>query len=184
MELPDFHYFPGLPMHTWDIYEANRPHLRHYFRKVYGQAHMYAAEDYMMAGQNFIYPVATAEAPNQTKVPDPALTPGTKIQRSGDYVWFNFMYNHDYIKSASTLNSTHPFFRRVKDPLYIWANFKLDTFCFTSIAFSSNEHDMFGYLQGSKGISSTDFPDKLHRVFSHPKVGARCHDPLDMTRPF
>lgn len=85
MALQQFHRFQELPrelqLHIWDLCEAQRPHVRHYFRRmalITGFLYGAAPEEDPSASSSYPRRVATARDPDTDDVPHDALTPDSK----------------------------------------------------------------------------------------------------------
>lgn len=133
MTLQHFHRFPYLPrelqLHIWDIYEANRTHAVHYFRRlVYWHGLLYgaASED---TGQSLSRRYAIPNPVYASNVLDKALTPDSKIL----LLEGNDLYVYDLPEPLTACS-----FRRIQSLdkemgcRHRWVNFKLDTFCFAN----------------------------------------------------
>lgn len=150
MDPPQFHPFKRLPrelqLRIWDLYEADCPHVRHYFRPmVYvNRGCLYGA---VLEGvpwtpfSSYRRKYPQGKEPDCNDVADEALTLDTKVS-------IRLEHNHCFV-----YNKKEPLsgvsFRRVRnckkasDNEYRWVNFKLDTFCFTTAVLG---HSVFGYI--------------------------------------
>lgn len=139
MTLQQFHRFRDLPrelqLHIWNFYEAGRPHVRHYFRRMVhipGCLYGAAPEDNPREPCSYRYRAATAQDPDSTDVPDPALTPDSKVMLFPKNDRF-FVYDERVQEALSAfLFRRIQFYSREPGDVYRWVNFKLDTFGFTS----------------------------------------------------
>lgn len=159
--LQHFYRFRDLPrelqLHIWELYECTQPHHRHYFRRmVYWSGRLYACADQYTNRR--ISNAANADDPDQTQVPDAAITPKTKIQlpSSGSggqhYVsrkdlLFPCAETFVFIQTPTTMTR----------PVYIWANSKNDTFCFANDYEPGDKSNGGGpnflqYLRGATGL--------------------------------
>lgn len=171
--LQHFHRFRELPrelqLHIWELYESMQPHHRHYFRRmVYWSGHLYECAD--QSTNRRISNIANAADPDQTQVPDTAITPKTKIRLpSSGSLDQNYVGDLLY-PCAATFGSIQTPTRR-DSPVYIWVNFKKDTFCFAN----SSDWRLGGgpnflqYLEGATGLfppaSGSQSPIMSHWVF-------------------
>lgn len=163
--LNHFHRFRDLPrelqLHIWEFYERAQPHRRHYFRNMnIWPGHLYAAADQYTHER--VLAIANAGDPDQTQVPDAAVTPNTKIQLPGSgSLDLNWVSRDLVLSAASFVKIQSP--RAMASPAYIWANFKNDSFCF---ARSSASQDFLQYLHGVTGLFPVT-PASQSAVTSH-----------------
>lgn len=161
MDIQGFHRFRDLPrelqLHIWDIYEANRPCARHYFRSmVHLSGCLYGAAEHDHPWQPWPHRPATAQDPDRTEVPDRALTADSKI-----LLLSNQGARDDHGKAVFVYDEQEPLsalsFRRIwsyaQEPqsYHRWVNFKLDTFCFTNARRSGDTHNLLDYWQVQSG---------------------------------
>lgn len=156
-----FHRFRDLPrelqIHIWELYESTQPHHRHYFRRMMvWSGRLYACADQYTNRR--VSNTARAGDPDQTRVPDAAVAPKTKILLSSwgssslDYQhwvsedWFSSAESFSYMQAPVAMDS----------PAYIFANFKNDTFCFVQNPGYHNgggSQNLLQYFQGATGLS-------------------------------
>lgn len=92
--------------------------------------------------------LAMAEEQDETEVPDPAITPDTKIKLDGTTNWLS---RNSPAAAAS--------FRKIQLPTYlpspasIWVNLKRDVFCFVHEPHNSRPGDVLQYLSGANGLA-------------------------------
>ncbi|KAG6353597.1 hypothetical protein INS49_005559 [Diaporthe citri] len=152
--LQHFHRFRDLPrelqLHIWELYECTQPRRRHYFRRmVYWSGHLYACADQYTDRR--IANTANADDPDQTQVPDVAITPNTKIQLPSSGSWYQTYVSDSLHTSAATFGSIQTP-TRMDSPFYIWANFKNDTFCFAANNGLGGGKNFLQYLEGPTGL--------------------------------
>lgn len=163
MDLQTFHRFQDLPrelqLRVWEIYEADRPCARHYFRNmVYLKGSLYGAtqqDNYRLPSP---HPAATLQDPEHAEVPDRALTADSKIllsEHCTDDHEAKCVFLYDETEPLSALSfrrirsyshETQSFWRRV--------NFKLDTFCFSSARRSSDAPTVLDFFDDKLGTSA------------------------------
>lgn len=162
--LQHFHRFCDLPrelqLHIWELYELAQPHHRHYFRNMMvWSGRLYAGADYHTNRR--VSNVATADEPDQTRVPDAAITPSTKIQLP-DGGSQNHWISDDEFPAAATFSAIQTPTRMTR-PAYIWVNFKYDAFCFARNPERDNNGEsknFFQYLQGATGMFTLNSPQQ------------------------
>lgn len=169
--LQHFHRFRDLPrelqLHIWELYECTQPRHRHYFRTmVYWSGRLYACADQYTNRR--IPNTANADDPDQTQVPDAAITPKTKIQLSSSGSWGQNYVSDSLYPSAVTFGSIQmP--TRMDSPVYIWVNFKNDTFCFANKNELGGGQNLLQYLRGATGLfppaSGSQSPIMSHWFF-------------------
>ncbi|KAL1865013.1 hypothetical protein Daus18300_007360 [Diaporthe australafricana] len=158
--LQQFNRFRELPrelqLRIWELYECSQPHRRHYFRSmIVWPGRLYAGVDQYTNRR--IVNVATANDPNQTRVPDTAVAPWTKIQLPADDNRDNhWVSRDDFSAGAPFCQIQGP--NSMTTPAYLWVNFKNDTFCFAhnsgGIINNVGGRDFLQYLQGVPGLFS------------------------------
>lgn len=159
--LQQFHRFRDLPrelqLQIWEFYESTQPHHRHYFRRMMvWSGRLYACAD-QYTGRR-VSNTATAGDPDQTRVPDAAVAPKTKILLSS---WGNSSLDYQHWVSEDGFPSAESFSSMqapvtMDSPAYIFANFKNDTFCFVQNPGHHNgggSQNLLQYFQGVTGWS-------------------------------
>lgn len=161
-----FHRFPDLPrelqLHIWDLYEAQRPRVRHYFRR-------------MVHIPGCLHGAAPATRPVRTDdVPDDALTPDTKVLllQRGDYYDFRLPVDGNQYEYISTLDFRHIRCYPMTSSRHHWVNFKLDTFCFTQARRTRSRLDYIEHALAARSVF-----DPAPRVSDETLLG-------DPARPF
>lgn len=105
--------------------------------------------------------LAIAQAPNETEVPDPAVTPSTKIILQGTANWLSTSS-----PPAAATFSDIQMPAALQDPACIWANFKNDTFCFVDQPEVSKPGDILQYF-GAVTSMAWPHPGQGGRLRSH-----------------
>lgn len=169
--LQQFHRFRDLPrelqLHIWECYERTQPHHQHYFRKMMVWAgRLYAGSD--QHTDQRISNIANADDPDQTQVPDAAVAPQTKIQLPRMGNWDPHWVSQDEFITVATFRSIQvP--RSMTMPVYIWVNFKTDTFCFARNPDEDSNRNFLQYLQDANGLvpltSASQSPIMSHWFF-------------------
>lgn len=151
MALQKFHRFCQLPrelqLHIWEYHELLLPLRRHYFRRmVVWRGLLYACAD--QETSRLVNNIAKPEGRDETEVPDPAITPDTKIKLDGTT---NCLSRNSPAAVASfskiQLSITLP------SPASVWVNLKRDTFCFVHKSHNSRPGDVLQYLSGANGLA-------------------------------
>lgn len=131
MPLQHFHRFLDLPREVqlliWEFHETdNFPHFIHYFRRmIVYSGRLYAAAD--KSSGWLADTLASPGGPTETEVPDPAVTPHSKIRLIGNIHWLS----SDQMPTPtrfSTIQSPRP----GPSESHAWVNFKHDTFSFVN----------------------------------------------------
>lgn len=152
-----------MQLHIWELYEAQRPHVRHYFRRMaLIPGYLYGAapgdSEYPSASSSFPRRVATAQEPDIDDVPDDALTPDSKVMLlscKGPYYLYDLSTDQD-LEPLSALA-----FRRIRgypcdrsaNVRYHWVNFKFDTLCFTQTHMCGH-HNHLTYFEEDSSLST------------------------------
>lgn len=169
--LQHFHRFRDLPrelqLHIWELYESTQPHHRHYFRRmVYWSGRLYACADQYT--NRCVPNTANADDPYQTQVPDAAITPQTKIQLPGSGILDQNYVSGSLYPSVATFGSIQTPTRK-DNPVYIWVNFKSDTFCFANKNELGGGPNFLQYLERGTGLfppaSESQSPIMSHWFF-------------------
>ncbi|KAI3392673.1 hypothetical protein diail_5313 [Diaporthe ilicicola] len=141
-----------LQLRVWELYERTQPHRRHYFRSmVVWSGRLYACADQYTNRR--VSNIAAADDPGQTRVPDAAVAPWSKIQlAAGDNQDVNWISLDEFPAAESFCQIQAP--ESMATPAYLWVNFKNDTFCFAhNSEYGTNNGAGRNFLQCLQGVT-------------------------------
>lgn len=189
--LQHFHRFRDLPrelqLHIWELYERTQPRHRHYFRRmVFWSGCLYACAD--QHTNRRMSNVANADDPDQTQVPDAAVAPKTKIQlpSSGSRDQ-NYVSGLEHLSAATFRSIQTP--TEMNSPVFVWVNFKNDTFCFTNSKGIGGDRNFLQYLReapdlflpasGSQSPIMSHWAFRIQRLVLIKSAGVQVLGPFD-----
>ncbi|KAJ0107061.1 hypothetical protein J7T55_006939 [Diaporthe amygdali] len=155
--LQRFDHFLELPrelqLRIWEFYQLAQPHHRHYFRSmIVLSGRLYAGADQYT--NRPILNIATADDPNQTRVPNAAVAPWTKIELPTNNQDQHWASQDDFPAAATFSRIQTP--KSMASPAHIYVNFRNDTFCFVNNSTDGNSNggnrNFLQYLHGATSL--------------------------------